>query len=658
MTKLSLDNVGNLGGNPTGAESTINANYALIEAAIENTLSRDGTSPNPLEATLDANNNTIINLPAAATDTEPVRKAEFDDLDAEVDALLPTIQAAEASALAAKNAAQASASSASISAANALASETNLGLEVEYAEEWAQKAEDVPVSVDAGGDGATDFSSLHWAAKAAGAVAGVNLPPISPGDADKFLQVLDTEDGYELVTLSFLTETTADILYQPLDSDLTAISALDNSDGNFIVGSATGWVVESDGAARASLGLGTGDSPQFTNLALTGYQDITEISTPSNPAADVARMYAFDDGGTTRLAFRDSSGTETVFGGGTAADITFTPSGSIGSANVQDAIEELDTEKAALTGATFTGPVTVQNDITAQRQTTSTTSMIVGKLGSSGVVGQVLFTGLDSGANNTNYALLNGAVVDATDTSEDGEFNMRTVQAGELTTSITVRQGLFASGATGGDQGIGSVNAELFDDGAAVCMALEYLVEGQFDVDRWDAMVPDKIFPEERYTVPLEEEVDGVTLTPAADGSLIAKRERVKRPVMDRIPVFDEDGNGIDMIEEPAVEELIVPERRIKQQHRTAHLFKAMLDEGFDPRDPAQYLARLRRDRALPGMPTEAEFADRQARAMDGEKSQKLSVSEKFERMWLAVELLALSFDTLHQRVEKLENAQ
>lgn len=52
-------------------------------------------------------------------------------------------------------------------------------------------------------------------------------------------------------------------LYQPLDSDLTAIAGLSSADSNFIVGSAGGWVAESGATARTSLGLGTGDSPTF-----------------------------------------------------------------------------------------------------------------------------------------------------------------------------------------------------------------------------------------------------------------------------------------------------------------------------------------------------------------------------------------------------------
>lgn len=50
----------------------LNANFALIETALENTLSRDGTAPNSMSASLDMNSNRILNLPTAATNGEPV----------------------------------------------------------------------------------------------------------------------------------------------------------------------------------------------------------------------------------------------------------------------------------------------------------------------------------------------------------------------------------------------------------------------------------------------------------------------------------------------------------------------------------------------------------------------------------------------------------
>src|SRR4030042_1044622 len=57
MAKLTVNNIG------SGYLSTtaLNGNFDLIEVAIENTLSRDGTGPNQMEANLDMNGNLILN---------------------------------------------------------------------------------------------------------------------------------------------------------------------------------------------------------------------------------------------------------------------------------------------------------------------------------------------------------------------------------------------------------------------------------------------------------------------------------------------------------------------------------------------------------------------------------------------------------------------
>lgn len=98
---------------------------------------------------------------------------------------------------------------------------------VTWAAEWAVEVEDTLVSVAAGGDGASDYSALHWAAKAsvdaasasssesnastseinalasevaaAASAAGVDLPVIGVGDQFKLLWVKSDETGYELV---------------------------------------------------------------------------------------------------------------------------------------------------------------------------------------------------------------------------------------------------------------------------------------------------------------------------------------------------------------------------------------------------------------------------------------------------------------------------
>lgn len=50
-----------------------NANYAAIEAALENTLSRDGTSPNSMLADLDMNSKRVINMGAPVGNADAVR---------------------------------------------------------------------------------------------------------------------------------------------------------------------------------------------------------------------------------------------------------------------------------------------------------------------------------------------------------------------------------------------------------------------------------------------------------------------------------------------------------------------------------------------------------------------------------------------------------
>lgn len=78
--------------------SAVNSNNTALRAALDNTLSRDGTTPNQMQATLDMNSNRIINLVAAVDNTEPVRLAEFSVLNSTVSGLLATINAAVAAA--------------------------------------------------------------------------------------------------------------------------------------------------------------------------------------------------------------------------------------------------------------------------------------------------------------------------------------------------------------------------------------------------------------------------------------------------------------------------------------------------------------------------------------------------------------------------------
>lgn len=121
--------------------------------------------------------------------------------------------------------------------------------------------------------------------------------------------------------------------------------------------------------------------------------------------------------------------------------------------------------------------------------------------------------------------------------------------------------GLYVGGASGGNKGYGTINAQaLYDDNVLLtCFGVQHLKYGLVDLAQWDAINP----------------------------------------------------NG---------------------RHELAHRFADMLGD-FDPRDPDQYIAKMLRDEALPGMPAISEW-----------KHNELSLGEMHNRLWLAVELLASAF--------------
>lgn len=100
------------------------------------------------------------------------------------------------------------------------------------------------------------------------------------------------------------------------------------------------------------------------------------------------------------------------------------------------------------------------------------------------------FLGRDSAAAQTTYAYIGGRIVDPTDGSEDGAIEMQTVVAGTLALRFTFGAGLYASGATGGDKGAGTINATaIYDDNVLLtCGPVELMREGGVDLEKWDAL--------------------------------------------------------------------------------------------------------------------------------------------------------------------------
>jgi len=86
MAKLTLQDPVSMT-NQTSFMNLIAENNEAIETALENTLSRDGTTPNQLESAIDMNSNRILNLPAPISDFEPVRLADMEGTIDVVDSL-------------------------------------------------------------------------------------------------------------------------------------------------------------------------------------------------------------------------------------------------------------------------------------------------------------------------------------------------------------------------------------------------------------------------------------------------------------------------------------------------------------------------------------------------------------------------------------------
>ena len=149
MAKVTLDDLANLENEATTV-STVNNNNALIEAALENTLSRDGTSPNTMGANLDMNSNRILNLPAPVNATEPLRLGDIDPDN--IQTQVAEAAASAAAALASETAAAASESAAEAAQTAAEAAQT-------AAEAVADKLEGTSTSSVSIGTGTKSFTT-------------------------------------------------------------------------------------------------------------------------------------------------------------------------------------------------------------------------------------------------------------------------------------------------------------------------------------------------------------------------------------------------------------------------------------------------------------------------------------------------------------------
>ena len=78
MAKYTYTSIDSLT-NESSAITQINRNFAALQTALENTLSRNGTTPNTMTANLDMNSKRIVNLAAPVGSSDAVRKIDLQD---------------------------------------------------------------------------------------------------------------------------------------------------------------------------------------------------------------------------------------------------------------------------------------------------------------------------------------------------------------------------------------------------------------------------------------------------------------------------------------------------------------------------------------------------------------------------------------------------
>ena len=141
MTKVNILRLDSVTNNDTTATSSINTNFMAIQQAMENTLSRDGTTPNFMDSNLDMNSYKIINAGDPENDTDVITKGWFDQY-------VDDAAGASAQAVAAADRAEGSAQAAETAAAQAAIAAGQIGDNVRLSRDWAIKMDGTVDGVD------------------------------------------------------------------------------------------------------------------------------------------------------------------------------------------------------------------------------------------------------------------------------------------------------------------------------------------------------------------------------------------------------------------------------------------------------------------------------------------------------------------------------
>jgi len=274
MAKLTLSDLANLE-NQTSAVTTINTNNQRIEDALENTLSRDGTTPNQMNADIDMNSNEILNLgdldmnnhrisglPEAVADDEPVRFGDIEDLITTLTEDIHTGPQGPQGPAGDVPSTRLITAGTGLSGGGSLAADRTISLDTASTRNTDHAG--VSISAGAGLSGGGDISATRTLSLDTTSVRNKNHPA----------------------------------------------STTDNTVARY---DGTGGDIQSSGVAIDDSNNVSG----LNNLTIGNYEDLPEIAAPATPSANFVRLYAKDKAGVSTLYYKQDNGTEVEIGAST-----------------------------------------------------------------------------------------------------------------------------------------------------------------------------------------------------------------------------------------------------------------------------------------------------------------------------------------------------
>lgn len=301
---------------------------------------------------------------------------------------------------------------------------------------------------------------------------------------------------------------------QAYDAGLADIAGLAVTDGNFIVGNGTNWVVESGATARTSLGV-----PSTTEAALV-VNNLSDLASASTSRTNLGVAIGSDvqayDAGLADLAGLAVTDGNFIVGNGTnwVAESGATARTSLGAVGASDSVSWTGAHDITVTSGTafvasgsngtnlFAVDSTADNVTHLNLDLNTYTNPVVKVIGgnyagttwphtgglikaiwdkTSPVAGDT-FNFITFGTTSHNHANIQYQVLDFTTSSEDGEWIIQSSIAGALTEVLKIGDGVEVGSPTGGYKGAGTINAEgVYDDNTLLTDYVADFYNGDLD---------------------------------------------------------------------------------------------------------------------------------------------------------------------------------